>query len=206
MSMLPKPFVRNVTITLVAAAILLLGLPRNVSAQQTVPPPRFVGPIRSTTNSYAFLSANRVQAVVDLQKAGYVEEEYIVSGTANVYEWARDGSVEVKTSNAPYTARILVRRPPSATRFSGNVILEPLQNNRSWDWAFMWGKTTRSQPRFRERTRVLLLNPITSAKPTTGPSELRGWRVLLALCHEAISDPGYLEGWFRELIARDPAP
>jgi hypothetical protein len=30
--------------------------------------------------------------------------------------------------------------------------------------------------------------------------------VLLALCHEAISDPWYLEGWFRDLIALDPAP
>jgi Alpha/beta hydrolase domain len=95
--------------------------------------------IPSTPNSYAFLSANRVQAVVDLQKAGYVEEEYIVSGTANVYEWAADGSVKVKTPNAPYTTRILIRRPAIATRFSGNVILEPLQNNRAWDWAFMWG-------------------------------------------------------------------
>src|SRR5262249_22783322 len=28
--------------------------------------------------------------------------------------------------------------------------------------------------------------------------------ILLALCHEAISVPWYLEGWFRELVARDP--
>ena len=139
MSALPKPFVRNVTMTVMAAAILLLGLPRNVSAQQGVTLPKFAGPIPSTPNNYAFLSANRVQAVVDLQRAGYVEEEYIVSGTANVYEWATDGSVKVKTPNAPYSTRILIRRPAIATRFSGNVILEPLQNNRAWDWAFMWG-------------------------------------------------------------------
>jgi hypothetical protein len=29
---------------------------------------------------------------------------------------------------------------------------------------------------------------------------------MLALCHEAISDPWYLEGWFRKLLARDPTP
>jgi hypothetical protein len=29
---------------------------------------------------------------------------------------------------------------------------------------------------------------------------------LLALCHEAIADPWYLEGWFQQMIARDPAP
>src|SRR5437762_11285991 len=97
MSTFPKPFVRDVRLTLIAAAILLFGLPRNASAQQTVPAPKLAGPIPSTANDYAFLSANRVQAVVDLQKAGYIEEEYIVSGTANVYQWAADGSVEVKT-------------------------------------------------------------------------------------------------------------
>jgi hypothetical protein len=139
MSASPQPFVRNVMMTVMAAAILLFVLPRNVSAEQSVTMPKFAGPVPSTPNNYAFLAANRVQAVVDLQRAGYLEEEYIVSGTANVYEWAADGSVKVKTPNAPYTTRILIRRPAIATRFSGNVILEPLQNNRAWDWAFMWG-------------------------------------------------------------------
>src|SRR5262249_38369032 len=70
-------------------------------------------------------------------KAGYVEEEYLVSGTANVYDWAADGSVNVKTPNAPYTTRILVRRP--STGFSGNVIVEPLFPARRFDWSMMWG-------------------------------------------------------------------
>jgi hypothetical protein len=29
---------------------------------------------------------------------------------------------------------------------------------------------------------------------------------VLALCHATVSDSWYLEGWFRELIARDTAP
>ena len=139
MSSLLRPFVQNVMMTLMAAAILLFGLPRNVSAQQAVTPPKLEGPIPSTPNNYAFLSANRVQAAVDLQKAGYAEEEYMVSGTANFYEWTTDGNVKVKTSNAPYTTRILIRRPAVAAKFSGNVILEPMENARAWDWAFMWG-------------------------------------------------------------------
>jgi len=126
-------------LTLMAVAILLCSVPNNASAQQPGTAAKFTGPVPSAQNNYAFLSANRVEAVVDLQKAGYIEEEYIVSGTANVYEWAADGSVKVKTPNAPYTTRILVRRPAVATRFSGNVILEPFQGAREWDWAFMWG-------------------------------------------------------------------
>jgi hypothetical protein len=127
-----------IRLIVMAVAILLCSVPNNASAQQPTTAAKFTGPVPSAQNNYAFLSANRVEAVVDLQKAGYVEEEYIVSGTANVYEWVADGSVKVKTPNAPYTTRILVRRPAVATRFSGNVILEPFQGAREWDWAFMW--------------------------------------------------------------------
>src|ERR1043165_6351876 len=113
--------------TLVLTFSFLCCIVNDASAQ------KFSGPVPSDKNNYAFLSANRVQAVVDLQKAGYVEEEYILSGTANVYEWSADGTVKVKTPNAPYTTRILVRRPAAATKFSGNVIVEPMENARSWD-------------------------------------------------------------------------
>jgi hypothetical protein len=52
------------------------------------------------------------------QKTGYVEEEFIVSRTANVYDWGADGSLMVKKPNAPYSTRILVQlpyRPPTRT-------------------------------------------------------------------------------------------
>src|SRR5262249_24940770 len=57
---------------------------------------------------------------------------------ANVYSWATDGAVSVTSSNAPYTTRILIRRPATAAKFSGNIILEPFENNRNYDWAFVW--------------------------------------------------------------------
>src|SRR5262249_35782994 len=97
-----------------------------------------VGPVASDKDNYPFLSASRVQAAVDLQKLGYVEEEFIVSGNANVYDWAADGSLNVKTPNAPYTSRILVRRPANSAKFSGNVMFESLENARSFDWSFLW--------------------------------------------------------------------
>ena len=62
----------------------------------------------------------------DLRKVGYVEEEYLVSGKANVYSWPAPGPAVVRTPNAPYTTRILVRRPAKASRFSGNVVVEML--------------------------------------------------------------------------------
>lgn len=100
--------------------------------------PQVTGPIPVSADSYPFLAAQRVQQVVDLPARAYVEEEFIVRGTANVYNWAADGSLSAKTPNVPYATRILVRRPADRARFSGTVIVEPLNNARAYDWAFLW--------------------------------------------------------------------
>jgi hypothetical protein len=117
---------------LAAIATLLLAV-------NTTPVPKVTGPIPVTADSYPFLAANKSTPAFDLSKAGYVEEEYIVSGNANVYDWAADGSLNVKTPNAPYGTRILVRRPSNPARFSGTVIVEPLMPARRFDWPMMWG-------------------------------------------------------------------
>src|SRR5580698_242839 len=101
--------------------------------------PKLTGPIPVTANSFPFIAADRLFQPLDLKKAGYVEEEYIVSGTANVYDWAADGSLTVKTPNAPYSTRILVRRPADRARFSGHAIVELLNPARRFDWAMMSG-------------------------------------------------------------------
>jgi hypothetical protein len=101
--------------------------------------PKLTGPIPVTADSFPFLAANRVFLPLDLQKAGYVEEEFIVSGAANVYDWAADGSLTVKTAAAPYSTRILVRRPADPARFSGHAIVELLNPARRFDWAMMSG-------------------------------------------------------------------
>ena len=66
---------------------------------------------------------------VDLAAFGYVEEEFIVSGQANVYRYGPAGAVEVETAEVPYATRILVRRPESPRRFSGNVQVETTHPN-----------------------------------------------------------------------------
>ena len=76
--------------------------------------PAVKGPISVTADSYPFGAANRTNAPQDLSRAGYVEKEYLVSGFANVYDFDANGKVVVKTARAPYTTRLLVRRPVSA--------------------------------------------------------------------------------------------
>ena len=85
------------------------------------------------------MMSSKLQAVVDLAKAGYVEEEFLISGRANVYDWGPDGRAIVKTPNAPYTTRILLRRPATPQRFSGNVIIEVPNAARRFDFNFAWG-------------------------------------------------------------------
>lgn len=52
----------------------------------------------------------------DLDALGYVEEEYFVSGTAQ--SWPEGAA------DAPYTTRMIVRRPKDAARFNGTVLLD----------------------------------------------------------------------------------
>jgi hypothetical protein len=101
--------------------------------------PKVTGPVPVSSDSFPFLAADRNLQPTDLKKYGYVEEEFIVTGTANVYDWAADGALTVKTAGAPYGTRILVRRPADPGRFSGDVIVEPLNAVRRFDWPWIWG-------------------------------------------------------------------
>ena len=108
-----------------------------LSAQ--TPAPKINGPLPVTPDSHPFLAANQNLEPLDLSKVGYVEEEFLLGGEANVYDWAADGSVNVKTPNAPYTTRILVRRPADAARFNGTVVVELPNTARRFDWTMLWG-------------------------------------------------------------------
>lgn len=103
------------------------------------PIPNFTGPIPVTATSYPLMAANRTLGAPDLPRLGFVEEEFIVSGKANVYDWLADGTLKVLAPDGKYATRILVRRPASAAKFSGNVVVEILNTARRYDWAMMWG-------------------------------------------------------------------
>ena len=73
---------------------------------------------------------------IDLAAAGYVEEEYLVSGAADIWTWD-NGLGAVPRGLEPYTTRIVLRRPDDPARFSGVVQLEPNHpdDDRSLTWA-----------------------------------------------------------------------
>lgn len=63
--------------------------------------------------------------VVPLSQHGYVEEEYLFSSQANVYN--SDAS-QVLSGGVPYVSRLLLWRPADPARFSGTVYMEPLRD------------------------------------------------------------------------------
>ena len=81
----------------------------------------------------------------DLAALGYVEREFVISGTANTYNskgiWGSNGRWQVSVANAnmPYATRIIVRYPTSSAKFNGTVVFEWLNeitySSTSPDWA-----------------------------------------------------------------------
>jgi hypothetical protein len=110
-----------------------------VLAQAATPLPVMTGPLPTTATSHAFGAAAYTLVPTDLQKYGYVEEEFLAGGTANVYTWPAPGPAVVRTPDAPYTTRVLVRRPAAGQRFSGNVIVEMLNPSNLFDLNIGWG-------------------------------------------------------------------
>jgi len=90
----------------------------------------------AVTNPPAGKGVAHAATGVDLAPLGYVEEEYLVSGEANVYAYNSAGAVVVKTANVDYTTRILVRRPTNPKRFSGTVRVETMHPQYGAD--FVW--------------------------------------------------------------------
>lgn len=87
--------------------------------------PEVRGPLPNTNTSYPFNAAARQQRPFDLSGHGYLEEEYIVSGYANVYEYHDVGLYpKIRCEDGRYCTRILVRRPCDPCRQSDFAILE----------------------------------------------------------------------------------
>lgn len=134
-----------------AAALLLsttMAAPSQ-GASVTEPMPQ-VTPLPITAQSYPWLDHRHTLRPLDLEKAGFVEEEYLVSGKANVYDWDPDPAknIDIKYKDAPYTTRILMRRPADMAKFSGTVVVETLNPARTYDMAIMFGWIA---PRILER-------------------------------------------------------
>jgi hypothetical protein len=125
---------------LASAAVVSAGSAPQVTSTFVVPLPTVTG-VPITDDSYPWLHYKYTQRPLPLEEYGFVEEEYIVSGLARVYDWpARpDAPLIVRYRDAPYATRMLVRRPADLSRFSGTVIVETMNPARRFDMAIMHG-------------------------------------------------------------------
>ena len=119
--------------------LLLAGLfPFSASLSAQTPDFRAEGPLAATAASYPFGAADHTRTPSNLKAVGYVEEEFLFSGVANVYDWPAPGPAVVRTAGAPYTTRILIRRPADRARFSGTVVVEMLNPSNLFDLNIGW--------------------------------------------------------------------
>jgi hypothetical protein len=129
--------------------LLLTGLVAGLSAASafgggtTLPTTTLVPVV--PTGDVATQSTPFIAWIKDLAPDNYVEQEYLVSGAANIYQYTNDAAqspdVEVMTADEPYTTRILVRRPTSPGKFSGTVFVEVLNATAGWDGDPIWQAT-----------------------------------------------------------------
>jgi Alpha/beta hydrolase domain len=83
---------------------------------------------------------------INLAHFGYVEREFTMSGTTNVYRqsgfWGSNGmwNVSVAQSNVPYTTRLLVRYPTDPAKFNGTVVVEWLNDTTGGDQDPVWSE------------------------------------------------------------------
>ena len=87
-------------------------------------------------------------SALDLASRGYIEKEYLISGTAEAY--INDGpfrahgvwnAIPNPGVTAPFTVRLLVRRPSDPARFNGVVLVEWFNVSGFHDDAPDWGWT-----------------------------------------------------------------
>src|SRR5215207_5591476 len=122
----------------VLAAVLVAVFATAAEASARTALPEVTGPLPVSVDSYPFGAADHQLVPQDLARRGYVEEEYLVSGKANVYDWPAPGPAVVRTPSSPYTTRVLVRRPARRSQFSGNVIVEMLNPSNLFDLNIGW--------------------------------------------------------------------
>jgi len=99
-------------------------------------------PYDSTTTKAYFPGA----LTVNIAQYGYVQREYEMSGTTNIYResgfWGSNGrwNVSVAHSGVPYTTRLLVRYPAKPAKFNGTVVVEWLNDTTGGDQDPVWSE------------------------------------------------------------------
>jgi hypothetical protein len=111
---------RNIwNLTQLAAASLLFA---NQAVAQ-VPSATISGPIPADKAGSGTLNTIYSASAIELDAAGYVEEEYFIQGMANRYSDSELENAYIVDSDHGYKTRLIVRRP-EASAFNGIVIVE----------------------------------------------------------------------------------
>jgi len=100
--------------------------------------PEIEGPIPVSENSHPFCDMMHARVPLDVRNYGYVEEEYFVSGSANVYDLDENKNVIIDGSPLEYKTRILVRKPANVKDFSGRVYFDILNATQGYDIEDLW--------------------------------------------------------------------
>lgn len=91
-----------------------------------------------TMDSHPFSSAAYAREPINLDEYGFVEEEYFLSGKANIYEGLEE--LRIKEENQPYKNRILIRKP-KAGKFSGRVFVDIYNASNGYDIEDVWRRS-----------------------------------------------------------------
>jgi hypothetical protein len=111
--------------------------------------PAVAGPIASSATDFPFIADGF--GPEPPVPPGYTESEYFVSGRGRLYEYTPTGvrvispcpaiAEPLGCTNIPYTTRMLVKRPIDPRRFSGTVVVEPLNPSSGYDIANVWDRS-----------------------------------------------------------------
>ncbi len=117
------------------------AVPDTATSTTTSPPPTVTAPELTITGP---IDGTPQTSAGDLAATGYVEEEYFVSGTARSFDaqgpLTDDGHWTLaERDTAPFTTRILVRRPIDPATASGVVVVEWNNVSAGFDTTPDWG-------------------------------------------------------------------
>jgi hypothetical protein len=126
---------------LIGATVAGFGVASPAGA--AVPSPLVTGPIPATA-APGDPSRDYPQYVADVDYArhGYVEEEYFFEGTATRYATPELATGTVISTGHPYKSRLIVRRPLSAGKFNGVVIVEWVNVTSGYNNDALWKAST----------------------------------------------------------------
>jgi hypothetical protein len=135
------------------------------------PVPKVTGPLAVMADSYPFGAADHTRVPSNLESVGYVEEEFIVSGTANVYDWPAPGPAVVRSTDVPYTTRVIIRRPATRAKFSGNAVVEMLNPSNLFDLNLGWNINGKQMARNGDAWVGITAKPVSVASLKTFDAE-----------------------------------